>query len=434
MSLGVRFLKYALLWGSVAAVLLMSAGLSLAQNTTRVFYLARVDSNQDSVVTEADMAQLFSWDGQQPSAISPAGTCDVQMFEASTNIIAYVCGGETPSLFVKDMTSGASLGQALTSPVTQIAFHDDLVWVVTRTPDNLPQVVGYDPLTLTVKAQRAAKRDDTVLTIQGDWVFAYNPSGLINVFSLPSLDPVTVPLEDYSLSKPIWSPDQTQFQYLAASSAAPTDTFISVVDVANGTSRHIDVPDAASDAFLQTLWSSHGTYLVFQNSAEPETLRLIDAASGENTVLREPGYTLTPFVWSDNDLWFVYDAASVIDTSHELILYNVQTGQSTLLKNPAVQPILLSWSPDSTKLVALGQSNPQDEYGVFLLSDPSFDQWQVEISGDASLAEGGFLWLDTDHVLLTQDGTLVLLELPTGFVTPITDQTQQVIAQSVSQG
>lgn len=415
---------------------LISVHPALAQETSRLFYLAQVDSNQDDLFTEDDSTQLFTWDGTQAQLLSTVETGNVLSYAADSHYAAYISQNETNhNLSVIDLVSGQTITQSLTkAPVTEIALKENRVWLITRSDDDKPLAIGYNPMTLAVEAQRAAKLADTSLSLQGDWLFAYNPSGLMNVFALPSLDPVTFGLEDYSLSVPIWSPSQTQFQYLAASSEAPSDLFIALVDVAAGESRRLDVPDAPAEALLQSTWSSTGSVLAFQSSIEDDTLRLINIMSGEQTVLREPGYKLAPFIWSDDDRWFVYQASSMIDRSQELILYNMETGQSTLLKNPDIQPVTLSWSPDSSKLAVLGQFGNQGQYGIFVLSAPTFDQWQIQTSSDVSLAEGKFLWLGSDQLALTQNGTLLLLELPTGKLTPLTDKTQHVITNRVSQG
>ncbi len=257
---------------------------------------------------------------------------------------------------------------------------------------------------------------------------AYNPIGALDVFSLPDLNPVDFDLVDYAYTAPLWSPSKGQLQLIGGSAAQPDARFIYVVDFDAGTSQQFPLPGAS--ATQDARWSDHGRYLMTFNRGDAGTILLIDASSGAQSTLSEPGFILTPVDWSYDDSWLLYTAQISAASPVDLFAYDVAAGQSHPIQDLNNTPLTGQWADDSDQLLMIAQSIGQS-YGLFTLAGPAFDTWQPLVpSVESQIVQSSIRW-QGNTIVLEYGGTLLSLDTTTHAVARISPQSVQVVSGSM---
>jgi len=146
-----------------------------------------------------------------------------------------------------------------------------------------------------------------------------------------------------------WSPSGDAIAAIAADGSATT-----IIDVATGSARHVDVPGSSRGLS----WSPDGSALAVTVDARGDAagLYVVEAATGVSTQLlaAEPYYA--PPAWSSNGIIAFPKRVNVNGgLMAELLYVEVDSGQSrtVLDANVLFEIYDLEWSPDGTRLAVL---------------------------------------------------------------------------------
>jgi hypothetical protein len=426
-------LQRLLMFITACALLLDGAQDTAAQNAAQcVLFTARIDTNQNDAVDQQDTAQWYQSDGVvSTTALTTIEQGNVVRYAARTDVAAFVTqaadGSGAPRLHVT--TSDGTQSTDLDGTVTDLALGDGLVWAVVL--GETPRLRGYALSDLSIAHERAMNLADTVVRVYGAWAFAYNPSGALDVFSLPSLDVVDFPLADLAYSTPTWSPTGAQLQFIAADAATPTDLYLSVLNFETTpvTAQRFDLLDDLTSDGL-SFWSDHGRYIV--SSTTPDSLTFTQVSDGAQQTLTTPNATPAALSWAFDDAAVLYSLAGA-DGTVSLFVYDPASGQSTPISDPTLVPIALRWSPNSARLAMVAQYAGEARYGVFT-ADAPYTLWLPQLS-TSSGATMQINWLgDAKTLIVEQSGGVFTLDTEFGTLARLSDQNVVLVDNSLRLG
>lgn len=358
------------------------------------------------------------------TAISNADAWNTVIYDADASDAAYVgqAADASLTLYVTNMSTLATISTPLTSTqVSQLVLTDTAVELVTRSAEGKPTLLTFDRATLDPLAQRSTQHDDSVFTIQpnGNWAMAYNASGALDVFSLPDVSTAFFDLVDYAYSEPVWSPAKGQLELIGSTADQPDARFIYLVDFDSGKSTQFPLPDAAQS--VETRWSSHGHYIMTFSRYQQGTIVITNVDSGEQTTLSEPGFTITPIGWSQDDSWLLYTAQISTSSPIDLFAYDVASGESHPIHDLANTALTARWASDSNQLLVIAQGSGQT-VGLYTVAAPAFDTWETLLpSVDPQIVQSTVAWQGTTIALETA-GSVITLDTKTHMVLRLSPQ------------
>jgi tricorn protease len=166
------------------------------------------------------------------------------------------------------------------------------------------------------------------------------------------------------VQNPAWSPDGRQIAYV--SDAAGEEQVYLIDDADEATPRRL-TKDLAGEHGTP-VWSPDGKYLLLGNRAAD--IQLIDATTGavkkvaHNEGALDSGDVQNDFCFSPDGRWVAY-SASVGGRISTVVLYEVATGKSTILSDPAIDSSSPVFSPDGNYLFMLQQRSLSNEWTRF---------------------------------------------------------------------
>ncbi len=369
------------------------------------------------------------------TALSSPDSGDVLVYAGDSSGAAYVTRASDTSLTLHttDLKTLAAAQTPLMGLLdARLQLNSQAIYVVGRSVENKPTLLTFDRATLAPIAQRSTQRSDSTFTVQaqGNWVMAYNPSGALDVFSLPAITAADFQLVDVAYSQPLWSPAKGQLQFIGGTTSVPSDRFLYLLDFDTSTNQRFPRPAADPQASQHSQWSDHGRYILTTTRQQPGTLILSDASSGAQSTLSEAGFILTPLSWSHDDSWLLYTAQISATSPLDLFAYNVASAESHPVRDLTHTPLTARWASDSDQLLIIAQGSDQTT-SVYTTTAPTFDSWQPLIpSVENTIVQSSIQWTGST-LLLEYNGTLLSVDTTTRSAIRLSPESIQVVNSSV---
>ncbi|MEO8392625.1 MAG: hypothetical protein ABI700_06500 [Chloroflexota bacterium] len=369
------------------------------------------------------------------TALSSPDTGDVMVYAGDSSGAAYVTRASDTSLTLHstDLKMLAAAQTPLTGMLdARLQLTSQSIYVVGRSIENKLTLLTFDRTTLAPVAQRSTQRTDSAFTVQaqGDWVIAYNPSGALDVFSLPAITEATFQLVDVAYSEPIWSPAKARLQFIGGAKSAPNDRFLYLLDFDTAANQRFPLPAADPQASQHSQWSDHGRYIFTTTRQQPGTLILTDVSSGAQSSISEAGFILAPLSWSHDDSWLLYTAQISATSPLDLFAYNVASAESHSVRDLTHTPLTARWASDSDQLLIIAQGSDQTT-SVSTTTAPLFDNWQPLIPAvNNSIVQSSIQWTGST-LLLEYNGTLLSVDTTTRSAIRLSPEAIQVVSGSV---
>jgi Tol biopolymer transport system component len=211
------------------------------------------------------------------------------------------------------------------------------------------------------------------------------------------------PLGQSSLSYPDWSPDGAYIRFVEFGTTVIGDYIVAHAD-GSGVVNSVSIPfRVGSD------WSPDGTKFVYDDNNAYEfgnrSLYLVNFdGSGQRTLYKSEGFSASSPLWSPSGEYVAFWRQNETTFQSSVWVINSTTGEAFEVPNSS-QSRPLAWSPDSSKIITVGEGNtlkilPLDGTSIPILGVGNQVSWQGIASQPVDLTSAEIEPSPTQQVLV----------------------------------